>query len=360
MRPTRLIVNTDAVARNFREITTRTGADAIAVVKADAYGHGAAPVARACLQAGAKGLAVAIAEEALELRDAGIDAKILVIGAVDADMIEKMVDAEVSFAVYAPETLEIAQAASEKCGKEALGHLKVDTGMRRIGVAWDKVDALLDVWQKCPGVRMEGAFSHFAAADYDAEFTGLQAQRFRAALEMVHAKGFSPVCHMAASSAMLKKELQFDMVRAGIVMYGTGAEGFNLEYAQRLVTRPVRVESISAGETVGYGRKFTAQKETIIATLPIGYGDGYPRILSGRADVLVHGRRAPVVGRVCMDMLMVDVTDIPGVSCEDEFVLMGAQGDERITPDELAEKAMTIPYEIMLGFSSRVRREYEG
>ena len=151
-----------------------------------------------------------------------------------------------------------------------------------------------------------------------------------------------------------------DMVRAGIALYGGCMPelGGALQYAQTLVTRPVRIETIQPGDTVGYGRTFRAGRETVVMTLPIGYGDGYPRILSNRADVLVRGQRARVIGRVCMDMLMADVTDIPGVTTADEVVLLGAQGAQRITPDELAERAETIPYEIMLGFSPRVRREY--
>ena len=148
---------------------------------------------------------------------------------------------------------------------------------------------------------------------------------------------------------------------AGIGLYGTLVPALKgqLQYAQTLITRPIRIERISAGDTVGYGRNYTAERDTYIMTLPIGYGDGYPRVLSNRAEVLVCGRRAPIVGNVCMDMFMVDITDVPGVTLQSEVVLMGAQGDERITPEELARKANTIPYEIMLGFSARIRKEHE-
>ena len=203
---------------------------------------------------------------------------------------------------------------------------------------------------------MEGVFTHFCVADTDPAFTEIQRQRFEAGLERVRAAGFAPIAHAAATSAMLNPALQYDMVRPGIGLYGTGVPEMagQLEYAQTLVTRPVRIERIAAGDTVGYGRTFTARRETLVMTLPIGYGGGYPRALSNRASVLVKGRRAPVIGRVCMDMIMADATDIPGVSLEDEVVLLGAQGDERITADELAELAGTIPYEIMLGFGPRV------
>ena len=173
---------------------------------------------------------------------------------------------------------------------------------------------------------------------------------------MIRGEGFRPVAHAAATSAMLNPEWQYDMVRPGIGLYGSCLPQLQgeLENAQTLVTRPIRIQRIDAGDTVGYGRTFTARRESLIMTLPIGYGDGYPRILGNRASVLVLGKRAPLVGRVCMDMIMADITDIPDVMMDDEVVLMGRQGDERITPDELAELAQTIPYEIMLGFGARV------
>ena len=359
MRPTKLTISTAAIAANLREIAQKTQSPVMAVVKADAYGHGAVPVARACQRAGAAGFAVATAEEALELRKAGITQPILVLGAPDEELLEAMISADISFALFGESTLLCAQSIAAAVQKQARAHLKVDTGMRRIGACWNALDALLDAWQTCPAVRMEGVFSHFAAADGDEEFTRTQAERFDAALAQVRARGFSPLCHMAASSAMANPALRYDAVRAGIALYGTGVPGFSLQYAQELTTRAVRIAWIQAGETVGYGRTFTAARDTRVATLPIGYGDGYPRILGNRADVLVRGKRAPVSGRVCMDMLMVDITDVPEAGMEDAFTLMGAQGSECISPDELAERAQTIPYEIMLGFSPRVRREWD-
>ena len=203
---------------------------------------------------------------------------------------------------------------------------------------------------------MEGIFTHFCVADTDPEFTEIQNRRFAEALARTREAGFAPIAHAAATSAMLEPAYQYDMVRAGIGLYGSCMDALSgeLRHAQTLTTRPVRIERLAAGDTVGYGRTFTARRDSTIMTLPIGYGDGYPRILSNRASVLVKGRRAPLAGRVCMDMLMADITDIPGVTLDDEVVLMGAQGDERITPDELAALAETIPYEIMLGFSARI------
>ena len=364
MRPTVMKISTQAVARNARAIRERIprGVRMMAVVKADAYGHGALPVARALLGAGAAdAFAVAIVEEAQSLRESGIACPVLILGGALEGSLRQAVRVGASQAVYSADMLDILQDEAVRTGLRARAHLKIDTGMSRVGVRGEAaLEALLTRWQRCPDVAMEGVFTHFCAADSDEAFTRAQSERFDAALARVRAAGFAPVAHAAATSAMFEPALQYDMVRPGIGLYGTGVPALEgrLEYAQQLVTRPIRLEDLESGDTVGYGRTFTARRASRIMTLPIGYGDGYPRALSNRADVLVRGRRAPVVGRVCMDMIMADVTDIPGVTLQDEVVLMGAQGEERITPDELAEKVGTIPYEIMLGFSPRVFVEW--
>ena len=359
VRPTIMRISTEAIAANARAIRARIPdrVRMMCVVKADAYGHDSVRTARKLLAAGADAFAVAIVEEAERLRDGGIDGMILVLGGAEEDSLRRAVRAGVSQAVYTPRTLEILQDEAARCGKRALAHLKIDTGMSRVGVRGeDDLEAMLAWWRHCPDVDMEGIFTHFCVADTDPEFTSLQNERFSGALAAVRRAGFSPIAHAAASSAMLDPALQYDMVRPGIVLYGSGVPALadELTWAQTLLTRPVRLQWISAGDTVGYGRTFTAGRDTLVMTLPIGYGDGYPRVLSNRASVLVRGKRAPLIGRVCMDMVMADVTDVPGVDLEDEVVLLGAQGDERITPDELADLAGTIPYEIMLGFAPRV------
>ena len=359
VRPTIMRISTEAIAANARAIRARIPdrVRMMCVVKADAYGHDSVRTARKLLAAGADAFAVAIVEEAERLRDGGIDGMILVLGGAEEDSLRRAVRAGVSQAVYTPRTLEILQDEAARCGKRALAHLKIDTGMSRVGVRGeDDLEAMLAWWRHCPDVDMEGIFTHFCVADTDPEFTSLQNERFSGALAAVRRAGFSPIAHAAASSAMLDLALQYDMVRPGIVLYGSGVPALadELTWAQTLLTRPVRLQWISAGDTVGYGRTFTAGRDTLVMTLPIGYGDGYPRVLSNRASVLVRGKRAPLIGRVCMDMVMADVTDVPGVDLEDEVVLLGAQGDERITPDELADLAGTIPYEIMLGFAPRV------
>ena len=352
-------VSIGAIAANARAIRAAIPGRVrmMCVVKANAYGHDAARTARRLVGAGADAFAVAIVEEAEALRREGIDRMILILGGAGGESLRQAVRCGASQAVYTPAMLDILQDEAARRGVRAKAHLKLDTGMSRVGVRGeDDLAAMLACWRRCPDVEMEGIFTHFCAADSDAEFTALQNRRFAGALARVREAGFSPIAHAAASSAMLDPALQYDMVRPGIALYGTGVPQLapRLTPAQTLVTRPIRIQRIEAGDTVGYGRTFTAKRESLIMTLPIGYGDGYPRVLGNRAPVLVLGRRAPVVGRVCMDMIMADITDIPGVTLEDEVVLLGAQGGERITADELAGLAGTIPYEIMLGFGPRV------
>lgn len=363
MRSTEMRISENTLYENARTIREAIPdkLKMMCVVKADAYGHGSVRAARAMLRAGADAFAVAIVEEALELRHAGIEAPILILGGGSAASIAEAVAAGVSHAVYTPEMLRDMEKAALACGIRAKAHLKIDTGMSRIGArGMEALRAMLDCWQECPHVEMEGIFTHFCVAESDEDFTRRQDQRFNEAVEAVRAAGYNPIAHAAATSAMLRPEYQHDMIRAGIALYGSLGGGLQprLRYAQQLVCRPVRIDAIGPGDTVGYGRTFRAERPMRVMTLPIGYGDGYPRILSNQADVLVCGRRAPIIGNVCMDMIMADVTEIPEAGMDSEVVLMGSQGEERITPDELAGLASTIPYEIMLGFSARVRREY--
>lgn len=360
MRPTVMRVSMGVLVENAKAVRRRIPENVrmLCVVKADAYGHGSPAFSKALADL-ADAFAVAIVEEARELREAGVDKMIVILGGACEDSLREAVRIGASQSVYRPEDLLVLEDEAVKNGVIAKAHLKIDSGMARIGVRDMKdLDSLLNVWKKCPHVEMEGCFTHFCVAETDAEYTMRQNAVYEEMLSRVHAAGFFPITHAAASTAMLHEEWQHDMVRAGIALYGSCMPEMQgeLRHAQTISTKPVRIETIHAGDTVGYGRTFCAQRDTVVMTLPIGYGDGYPRILSNRADVLVHGCRARIIGNVCMDMLMADVTDIPGVTTDDEVVLMGSQGDECITPDELAEKAETIPYEIMLGFSRRVPR----
>ena len=365
MRATRMKISERALYENARAIRESIDAKVklMCVVKADAYGHGSVDAARTMLRAGADAFAVAIVDEAAELRAAGIIQPILILGGGDEVSLREAVHAGAAQAVYEKWMLDVLQDEARTSGKRAKAHLKIDSGMSRIGVrGGEKLRELLIYWRDhCPDVEMEGIFTHFCVAECDMEFTRQQNLCFQSAVSAAREAGFDPMSHAAATSAMLGADFQYDMVRAGIGLYGTlvpELEG-KLHYAQTLSTRPTRIERIAPGDTVGYGRTFTAQRETTVMTIPIGYGDGYPRILSNKACALVEGMRAPIIGNVCMDMIMLDITDIPGASMQSEVVLMGAQGNQRITPDELAELAGTIPYEIMLGFSRRVRRVFE-
>lgn len=365
VRTTLMKISERALYENARAIrkSLPENVKMMCVVKANAYGHGSVNAAYTMLRAGADAFAVAIVDEALELRAAGIARPILILGGSDSLSMREALHADASQAVYETWMLDVLQDEAKRSGLRAKAHLKIDSGMSRIGVRTvEDLNCLLSHWKRnCPDVEMEGMFTHFCAAENDAEFTKQQNVFFRNAVEIVRAAGFNPVTHAAATSAMGKDNCRYDMVRAGIGLYGTLAPGLEdqLQYAQTLVARPTRIQRIAAGESVGYGRTYTARRDTMVMTVPIGYGDGYPRILSNKACALVCGRRAPIIGNVCMDMIMLDVTDIPGASLESEVVLLGGQGEERITPDELASLAGTIPYEIMLGFSARVRRVYE-
>lgn len=363
-RPTSLTVSLSRLANNFRCVReyTRDVPSIMAVVKADAYGHGMVQVAQTMVKAGAHALAVATVDESIALRDAGIQAPILILGGSTDEGLRAAVNRGVAQTVYDERSLSVMQDEAQKRGLIALAHLKMDTGMGRIGVRTDKeLVSLLATWAQCPLVYMEGAFTHFCVADADLEYTREQNRRFLHGAELIRAAGYTPILHAAASSGIaLGAEFWHDMVRPGIALYGAEVTGQlpGILPAQRLATYPVRIEHVEAGASVGYGRTFTAQRDSLIMTLPIGYGDGYHRALSNRAQALVRGMRVPVAGRVCMDQMMLDVTDVPGVSLGDEVVLMGEQGGERITPDEVAAWAGTIPWEIMLSFNQRVTRQY--
>ncbi|MBE5774298.1 MAG: alanine racemase [Clostridiales bacterium] len=362
MRQTIMKVHMDALADNVRVIRENIPEKVrlMCVVKANAYGHDSIRATLKLWEAGADAFAVAIVEEARVLRNAGISCPILILGGAGDGSLREAVRIDASQAVYDLHMLDILQDEARRKGKRAMAHLKIDTGMCRIGVRGeDALDEILEHWKECPDVEMEGIFTHFCVADSDIEYTRMQNEVFKKAIAKVRAAGHDPIAHAAATSAMMNPEFQHDMVRPGIGLYGLGVPQLagKLRLAQQLTTRPVRIQKIRAGESVGYGRTYTAERDSVIMTLPIGYGDGYSRLLSNKAQVLVKGRRANIVGRVCMDMITADVTDIPGVSMDDEVVVMGQQGDECITPEELAEMAQTIPYEIMLGFRARVTME---
>lgn len=366
MRATIAQIDLDAVAHNVRLVKRCAGpAKMMAVVKANGYGHGAIQVAKTALKNGADWLATATAGEAQQLRDAGLTAPVLVLGALSEADCALCVAQGVSVSASNPEQLAWLQNAAVGCGRKAKAHLKIDSGFHRLGATPEQTPAMLSAFAASPRVEMEGLFTHFAAADEaDDGFVDVQARRFAQAEKRVREAGYHPLCHVANSAATLRRpELRRDMVRAGIVLYGYMPSGempekADLRPALSWKSRLLDIHTIAPGETVGYGRTFTARTTRRIATMPVGYADGYRRALSNRGQALVRGRRVPVVGRVCMDHMMVDITDVPEAALGDEAVLLGAQGGDAIWADEMAGWLETISYEILTGLSGRVPRVY--
>ena len=337
----------------------------LAVVKANAYGHGAVPVAKAALEAGADWLAVAIPEEGIELRRAGIQAPILVLGGAELEASEAIAGAELTQVVFDARMVHALADAGVRTGKDVQVHLGMDTGMCRIGVrTTEEAVELTREIDRLPGICLTGCFTHMATADEpDSEGTIAQIARFKAMCEAVDRVHQGPIIHHGANTASIFRypEVHMDMVRGGIALYGyppvPGVQG--LKPAMKWVTRAVHVKTIQTGEKVSYGGLFTAQKPTRVMTIPVGYADGYNRRLSCVGSVLVRGKRAPILGRVCMDQVMVDVTEIPGAEVGDEVVLMGTQGEECISAEEIASLLGTISYEVICSPSARVPRIYK-
>jgi alanine racemase len=358
----------DALDHNFREVARcAEGQQILAVVKARAYGHGAVEISKRLLRLGADMLGVALVEEGRELRGAGIDAPILVMGATFPEQAEAMVSLKLTPAVF---SLAVAQALSEAAHKRGTTiniHVKIDTGMGRIGIAPEDAPQLIAALGKLGGISVQGLMTHFADADLrDKGFASKQMDRFEALLKALEAKKIKvPVRHAANSAAVLDfRRAFFTMVRPGLMLYGynpleEGAPGAELRPALSLVTRVAFIKKVPTGVPISYGRTFTTKRESAIATLPIGYADGYSRGLSNKGEALVRGIRVPVVGRVCMDMCMIDVTDVPEAREGDDVVLLGSQGNERITADDIAAKTGTIAYEVLCGISNRVPRIYQ-
>ena len=360
-------IDLEAIRNNVRVMRAHIagGAKFLAVVKADGYGHGSAMVARAALEAGADMLAVAIPEEGRTLREAGIEAPILVLGGIAEEAAEAVVRYDLTQVVFDESRIRAISSAAQAAGKTACVHLKLDTGMGRIGVRTeDEVIRLVTLIDSLPGLCLTGCFTHMATADEEDQAGTLrQIERFEsmtAALASVHP---GKITRHAANTASIfcYPQAHYDMVRGGIALYGyppvPGVEG--LRPAMRWVSAGVYVKTIAPGEKVSYGGLFTAQRETKVMTIPVGYADGYRRGMTGKGCVLVRGQRAPILGRVCMDQIMVDVTDIPGAQAGDEVVLLGAQENDCIDAEEMAAWLGTISYEVICSPSRRVPRIYK-
>lgn len=379
-----LEIDLDALRANLAAVRSAVGPGVRVepVVKADAYGHGVVPVARALADEGADGLSVATLDEALELRDAGVRLPILVLYPVPAAWVPDAARRHIAVALGAGEAASEVLAAARSVAREGVPelevHVEVETGLGRGGVLPHEAPSVVDEVLATPGVRLAGVWTHLAAADDDAR-TIEQDRRFTSAIAPLAdavAWGADPAGavrrHLAASGGMLGDAVpRWDSVRIGLSIYGlvpdavvppasTAGAAALLRPAMALYARPVRVLDLPAGHGVSYGPTFTTSRPSRIATLPLGYGDGWRRVLSDRAHALVRGVRVPLVGRVAMDAVMADVTDVPGepVTERDEFVLLGEQEGERITAYDLAAAGGTISYEVVTGMSRRLARVY--
>ena len=370
MRPAWLEIDLGAIAHNMSEIRRIIGPDTgiVAVVKSNAYGHGAVPAARQVLDCGACMLAVALLQEAVELRQAGIDAPILVLGATDPSEAPGFVEHGVCAAVADVGFARELSAAAGRAGTRGLCHVKIDSGMGRQGVRADEVAVFGKAVRDLPGIDIQGAYSHFASSPTDREFTERQITTFSTAvaeLQAVVGKQI-PLRHLANSGAVVRHEnARMDAVRPGALIYGIADRDAGeclptTKQAMTLQSRIVTTKPIRRGESVGYGRTFIARQDLVAAVLPIGYADGYPRALSGNADVLVRGTRCPVIGRVSMDCTMVDITRAGEVMPGQQVVLLGRQGDEMITTGELARRCNTCVEEIVSRVAARLPRVYIG
>ncbi|MBI3979968.1 MAG: alanine racemase [Chloroflexi bacterium] len=362
-RPTWAEIDLDAIEANVHALRRRVPAAAVlAAVKANAYGHGAVPVAQAVLRAGAARLGVACVDEGIELRQAGLLAPILVLGYVPPWEAEAAVAHDLTVTANTKQTALALAAAARRSGRTVPVHVKVDTGMARFGLPPADVAPFVGFLLTLSNVHVEGLYTHFATADeLDRTFMEEQYRRFRAVADALPRL---PVCHVANSAAVIDApELALDMVRPGISVYGvypsaqTG-RAVQLRPALTLKSRVARLRWLDAGESVSYGRTWVAERPARIALVPCGYGDGLRRSLSNRGSVLIGGRRASIRGRVCMDQCVVDVTDLPDVRLDDEVVLIGRQGDAEVSATEVAEQAGTIAYEIFTGLTPRVPRVY--
>jgi alanine racemase len=373
LRPTHVEIDLDALVDNLAQVRADSPQTAVmAVVKANAYGHGAVACGMALERAGADMLGVALVEEGLELRDAGVRLPIVVIGGTYEGAFDLVVESDLTPVVYRADHVEAFSASARGQHKTVSVHLKLDTGMGRIGARLEEVPELLASLARAPELSVEGVMSHFANADQaDQEMNRLQLERFRKAMELIERAGLHPHWrHLSNSAGVLGLPGAHDgelcnLVRPGLMLYGESPversrEAAHLRPVLSWKTKIIHLKKVQAGTPISYGGKWNATRESVIATLPVGYADGYSRKLTNAGEVLVRGQRAHIAGTVCMDMCMVDVTHVPNVAIGDEVVLLGQQGDERVSAQEIAGKVGTISYEIFSNISARVPRVVMG
>jgi len=362
LRPTRAEVLLDVIGHNFRVVREAArGRKVLAVVKADAYGHGVVPVARRLQSEGVDGFGVALAEEGLELREAGIDRAILVLNGINGGAHREIIAAGLTPVLYDIAEARAFQAVAEDRPIDV--HLKVDTGMGRLGVPVDDLPEFLRDLRACPAIRIAGLMTHLSTADADPAYVAAQLGEFKLAEGFVRRFGHAPSVRHAANSAALFRhpETHFDWVRPGISIYGyAGSDSVDapLRPAMRWRTEVLRIRTLRPGQSAGYGRSFVAVRDTQLATIPLGYGDGLLRSASNCGHVLIRGVRCPIVGNIAMDLTTVDVSDAAGAKVGDEALLLGEQGGAVLDAGDLAAAAGTIPYEVLTNVSRRVPRVY--
>ena len=366
-RPTRILVDLDALSHNLRGIRAHVGVPVMGIVKANAYGHGLVPVALHLQAQGVDQLGVAFLEEGIALRQAGITIPILVLGGIFGPQVAQFIVHDLEITVSSLDKLRQVEAAAESLGRKAVIHIKIDTGMERIGVHSYSAGPFIEAAVASEWCTLKGIYSHLACADDPASpMTTLQIERFREACAHIERLGAPmPLRHLANSGGVLHfPDTWLDMVRPGILMYGVMPDPashrtIDVRPALSLVSQVVYFKVVKAGNPVSYGATWAPTADTRVVTIPIGYGDGWPRALSSRGEVLVRGHRHPVVGRICMDQLMVDIGRDSAFN-EDEVVLIGTQGNEAISAEDVARTAGTIAYEILTGLNERIPREYRG
>lgn len=366
-RPTRIRVDLDKLAVNLHSIRAHVGVPVMAIVKANAYGHGLVPVALHLQQQGVEQLGVAFVEEGIALRQAGITVPILVLGGIFGRQVAQFIAHDLEITVSSLDKLRQVEAAAEALGRKAVMHLKIDTGMERIGVHSYSAHSFIEAAVASRWCVLKGIYSHLACADDPSSpMTLQQLERFLEACGHIERIGAPmPLRHIANSGGVLHfPATRLDMVRPGILLYGVlpdpaSQRTIDVRPVMSLTSQVVYFKVVRAGNPVSYGATWVPSRDTRIVTIPIGYGDGYPRALSSRGEVLIRGHRYPIVGRVCMDQFMVEIGQGSAWN-EDEVVLIGSQGGDSITAEELAQAAGVIPYEVLVGLNERIPREYAG
>ncbi len=361
-------IDMDAILHNFDEVKNKLkkGTKILSVLKADGYGHNAVQVAKLLLDK-TDYFGVSIIEEAVELRNSGITKPIMIFGYTSPDQFDELINNNIEQTIFQVDVARKLSHAAFKLGKTAKIHIEIDTGMRRTGfkACPESID-VVKLISELPNIKIEGIFTHFACADFSDKTIQInQRNQFHDFINGLKKRGISiPIIHACNSAAVVDDDEYFDLVRVGLLLYGMfpsdelKKEKLNLIPAMELKTHVIFIKTVEPGCGVSYGQTYTTDKTTRIATLPVGYADGYPRALSSKGRVLIKGKYAPVIGRVCMDLMMVDITEFEGVEVEDEVTLIGMEGGKRITAEEIGALSESFNYEIICGISKRVPKVF--